>query len=606
MANSGIDRIVYVCGLPEGFVGHELVKIIDSVYPVEDIKPQAGDHVLDIIPHDKCGCFVVFATSLLASNAVLKLHNKSCFGKTVRVTKLTKEMISFLESIKSPYIAPPVVDNIQTANVNGEPEFDDSDMNTVDHGIETTGEKPAAEAGSEKFKNFLEMLSSLSVEEKDLVRAALGSAPVVKIGQPAVVMTPGKPQFTAHPSQAGIHPQFAPQPPILITKPKLVFPKLGNPPPPLPPPPLFTTPVMKAKPVVLFPDPVQQHINISATADPTQFNKLPAQQSSFLIFGGKKYAPVDEPEVLGESGQVGFAASTPHHNQTFVYPGNNHNTRISTFSGDDKECGYEQFKFDVAALQSQGTPEGNVILSIRRALKGVAQETLVHMGPGVSLYQIMQKFDIMFGDVNPLDVLLSKFYSASQRANESVMQWYTRLEDLAGRIRQKDPSKIPADEYQRIINTKFHAGLQNANIKNALRHVFDQDPDSIQLFVSARMVETEFANSAKAHQISTDITPSMQKQLQTVLDKLAILEENAKQSKKQEYVPQRRPNNTGFQPRLNNYQSQQSDQTGGFKGSCYRCRQFGHLKRDCPLNSTQAGVGNVLLSAKGSVPPTMR
>ena len=123
---------------------------------------------------------------------------------------------------------------------------------------------------------------------------------------------------------------------------------------------------------------------------------------------------------------------------------------------------------------------------------------------------------------------------------------------------------------------------------------------------SARMVETEFANSAKAHQISTDIRPSMQKQLQTVLDKLAILEENAKQSKKQEYVPQRRPNNTGFQPRLNNYQSQQSDQTGGFKGSCYRCRQFGHLKRDCPLNSTQAGVGNVLLSAKGSVPPTMR
>ena len=54
--------------------------------------------------------------------------------------------------------------------------------------------------------------------------------------------------------------------------------------------------------------------------------------------------------------------------------------RISTFSGTSKDSSYEQFRFEVKGYINQGIPEGLILMSVRRALKGQAQEMVLHMG----------------------------------------------------------------------------------------------------------------------------------------------------------------------------------------------------------------------------------
>ena len=80
-------------------------------------------------------------------------------------------------------------------------------------------------------------------------------------------------------------------------------------------------------------------------------------------------------------------------------------------------------------------PEGLILMSVGRALKGQAEEMVLHMGETVTLKDVIQRFDMLYGDVNPPEVLLAEFYAATQRNVESVTGWYTWFEDLASRKR---------------------------------------------------------------------------------------------------------------------------------------------------------------------------
>ena len=112
-------------------------------------------------------------------------------------------------------------------------------------------------------------------------------------------------------------------------------------------------------------------------------------------------------------------------------------------------------------------------MSVRRALKGQAQEMILHMGETATLKDIIQQFHMLHGDVNPPQVLLAEFYAAAQRNGESVIGWYTRVEDLTSRIHRKDPIIISSDNFHLMVNTQFWTKLQNNIIKNALRHKVD-------------------------------------------------------------------------------------------------------------------------------------
>ena len=55
------------------------------------------------------------------------------------------------------------------------------------------------------------------------------------------------------------------------------------------------------------------------------------------------------------------------------------------------------------------------------------------MGEDATVSDILSRFEMMFGDVDPPHVLLAQFYSLEQMTGEGITDWYSRVEDLASR-----------------------------------------------------------------------------------------------------------------------------------------------------------------------------
>ena len=115
------------------------------------------------------------------------------------------------------------------------------------------------------------------------------------------------------------------------------------------------------------------------------------------------------------------------------------------------------------------------------------------MGEEATVADILSRYEMMFGDVDPPHVLLIQFYAAEQNVNESMTAWYARLENLASRIIKKDASIITPNNYDVIVNTQFWTKMSNEQMKNALRHKFDVMATQSQFVVEARKIESEFA-----------------------------------------------------------------------------------------------------------------
>ena len=89
-------------------------------------------------------------------------------------------------------------------------------------------------------------------------------------------------------------------------------------------------------------------------------------------------------------------------------------------------CGYlyanfiQYFSHDVQCLVNQGCPIGMVLTAIKRSIKGQAQEIVLHMGENATVSDILTRFEMMFGDVDPPNVLLAQSYSLEQMAGEGI------------------------------------------------------------------------------------------------------------------------------------------------------------------------------------------
>ena len=180
---------------------------------------------------------------------------------------------------------------------------------------------------------------------------------------------------------------------------------------------------------------------------------------------------------------------------------------------------------DVNCLIRQGWPEGMVLTTIKRTIKGQAQELVLHMGESASLSDILQCFEMMFGDVNPPHVLLAQFYAAEQGANESITEWYARLKDIVSKITRKDASIICLDNNGIVVNTQFWTKLHSCKITDALRHKFNPLAGSPNFIVEARKVDVEFsAQAIKVQQADAEMSPMFQKGSDEILARLTALE----------------------------------------------------------------------------------
>ena len=222
----------------------------------------------------------------------------------------------------------------------------------------------------------------------------------------------------------------------------------------------------------------------------------------------------------------GLMQAPPMPEQSFHFGNASVNSiRVNTFSGGSKDCSSEQFRYDIQSLVKQGCPEGVVLTAIRRSIKDQAQEFLLHMGEEATVVDILDHYEMMFGDVNPSHVLLAQFYTAEQLSSETMTAWYAHLEDLASRIIRKDASIITPDNYDIIVNTQFWTKMYNEQMKNALRHRFDVMVNHSQFVSEARKVESEFtARTAKVHQANVELVPWLKQSLDSIMERLSAIE----------------------------------------------------------------------------------
>ena len=253
--------------------------------------------------------------------------------------------------------------------------------------------------------------------------------------------------------------------------------------------------------------------------------------------------------------------------------------RISIFSGEGKDTSYQKWKSEVLGLMSCGLyPEVAIINEVRRSVRGLPSDVFMNLPLGVGMTEIMRKFDQMFGNIMPTETLLEMFFTARQKDMESSMAWAVRLEDIVTQLRQRDPH-ILGDSGRSLVST-FWNGLKSKELKNALRHSLDNMSYEVFLVETRRLEEGEFARGRLAKtavQNAEDITSSLAKKL----DRILALEEQMLQFGKRLEHFEQESKFSGQRRR-----PQQSSTGKSFKGRCFKCNAIGHMKQDCPLNSS--------------------
>lgn len=241
--------------------------------------------------------------------------------------------------------------------------------------------------------------------------------------------------------------------------------------------------------------------------------------------------------------------------------------RLPVFSGDRNDSlSFPQFKNEVMCLLKSET-EKSVMLAMRRALRGPAGEVLFHMGEETDVRKVIEKLEVVFGEVKSVEQLLEGFYSARQTPKETIAEWGCRLEDMVDRVKRKGAVE-DATAVESMLRTKFWAGLASSQVKMALRHLFDQKKSYVELLTQARAAEVEFGTSHVRSQVAEDSLGKLTTQFETVLARLDSMES-----------------------RLAAMETRRSEKGVG-RGrpiTCYNCGEQGHIAKQCGVKGNGEG-----------------
>ena len=272
--------------------------------------------------------------------------------------------------------------------------------------------------------------------------------------------------------------------------------------------------------------------------------------------------------------------------------------KLGFFSGEGhkNEASYPQWRSEVESVVKTGIyQEAMVITNIRRSLRGRAADVLLAMGSDVNVRQILEKFDVRFGDVFPNDVTLEQFFTARQLPSESMAAWGCRLKDLLSRVR--DPSSASAA--RSMLRSRYWSGIYSDRVRNALRHHFDDGVDFESLLKYARIAEQE-PSSAVVQQSVAGAQRNKPDKLDQILAQLRDLNARVQELEKKCFygdssVPMRVQHSVA--PASAPAVQHPVSTSRSFKGKCYDCGIVGHRRgsSECP-----GAVGSVVIPAQGN------
>lgn len=302
--------------------------------------------------------------------------------------------------------------------------------------------------------------------------------------------------------------------------------------------------------------------------------------------------------------------------------------RLPFFSGDKGETKYNQ--------HDETTTEDQIWQAVLRSVKGSAAEVVTNMNNASTIEQLLEKFDVRFGNDQSLEQMLQDFYISCQQSSKSVVDWGCRLEDSMVMIgkRRKFTSIVTRD----MLRRKFWSGWKSEYIRAALRQRFDAGEQLEELIKKARVVEREQLDREKSTVTKEVKTGSFQqsasgdlisKKLDEMLKQMRALDGRVQKiethqdvignsgastlgERNRDIVENRDPsaalqtssrnmdNSSRYGPGWNSTASYfqekagSSDRRGGRpmyrrgprsnKRNCYICGASSHLSYNCPLN----------------------
>jgi len=256
--------------------------------------------------------------------------------------------------------------------------------------------------------------------------------------------------------------------------------------------------------------------------------------------------------------------------------------KLPKFSGTGakSEPSYRVWRFELDNLK-ETYRDIDVKRAIQRSVTGSAAEVFMRLGQNASLDQVLDKFEHVYGTVSSTEKLLCDFYSTQQRASETVAEWSCRLEDILSHRQLQSMA-----QRETMLKSKFFSGLHSSQVKNAVRHKFEEKPYE-EILVLAREAEEEFKMEkavAKPQVVepSKDKLEQVMKELKEIRDKLAKWDEQTGRKN------QPNQDKTLSKPSSN----QEVGKSSTSEVTCYYCKKKGHVKRNCPklLNKKRSVV----------------
>ena len=126
-----------------------------------------------------------------------------------------------------------------------------------------------------------------------------------------------------------------------------------------------------------------------------------------------------------------------------------------------------------------------ILESIRFSLKGTAAEINYCLESSLSPLEVLNQFDISFGDVHSKSLLREEFYSAKQELDESIVAWSCRLQKMLHSVKEK--GAISSDEAIESLKSRFWFGLKHEKLKEALRESHNRG-DSFQSLLTQEVL----------------------------------------------------------------------------------------------------------------------
>lgn len=181
---------------------------------------------------------------------------------------------------------------------------------------------------------------------------------------------------------------------------------------------------------------------------------------------------------------------------------------ITRFSGTDPvpktENTFEEWSMEVDSLIKRNEyPDYIINQAVRNSLSGQARKQIFTLGAEATIGQIKEKLENVFGDACSDESILQEFYTASQKAGESVTLWGIGIEEILQKAIQKGHA-IAADQKDKMLKERFWRGLSSIELQNSTSVHYHTSISFEMLRRKVRAEEYQLANRKTIKNISKE------------------------------------------------------------------------------------------------------